>query len=154
RLDRLNPDASLLLLKGTGSVPHEGGIRFHRDAFLARVLRDWIAQGAQPPPESSAKLTRLEVFPPARLLETPDARQQLAVTAVFNDGSRRDVTALAKFSSNDEEAADVSPEGVVSFTRPGDVTVLASYLSEVAGARLTRLKEAAGFTWSAPAENN
>src|SRR3954470_21364085 len=28
RIDPLNPDASLILLKATGRVPHEGGVRF------------------------------------------------------------------------------------------------------------------------------
>src|SRR5205085_6558558 len=47
RLDRLQAEASLVLLKATARVPHEGGQRFEVGSTLYMVLRDWIAAGAQ-----------------------------------------------------------------------------------------------------------
>src|SRR5437660_10405159 len=40
-----NPDASLFLLKPTGQVLHEGGVRFSVTSDEHRILRDWIKQG-------------------------------------------------------------------------------------------------------------
>ena len=46
RIDRIAPDRSLILQKGTALVPHEGGRRLEPDGDLYRLLREWIAQGA------------------------------------------------------------------------------------------------------------
>src|SRR5215468_2226037 len=45
RTDRLNPNASLLLNKAAGSVPHEGGKRFDVGSPEYDILRRWIAEG-------------------------------------------------------------------------------------------------------------
>src|SRR5947209_3777356 len=42
RIDRHRPDESLILLKATGKVPHEGGIRFSVRSTEYSVLRSWI----------------------------------------------------------------------------------------------------------------
>src|SRR5438552_8302548 len=47
RTDRLDPDASLILQKPLGKVPHEGGRRFAPDSLQAQILRAWLAQGAR-----------------------------------------------------------------------------------------------------------
>src|SRR5262249_8711661 len=40
------PDQSLILLKPTGQLPHEGGQRFAKGSWQYQVLREWIADGA------------------------------------------------------------------------------------------------------------
>src|SRR5262245_24503712 len=50
RVNRTNPTASLILAKPVGDMPHEGGRRFTRTSHEFRLLRDWIAQGAQRDP--------------------------------------------------------------------------------------------------------
>jgi hypothetical protein len=154
RLNRLEPDASLFLLKGSGAMAHEGGPRFARGSYLYRLLREWVADGARPATTTSPKLTGLEVFPAQRVLETNGGGQQLAVTAVFADGSRWDVTRLARFSVSDPEAATVSAEGHVNPRKMGEATVLVQFLAAVATARLTYLSEVPGFAWKAPVEQN
>src|SRR5262249_6592510 len=139
RLNRLQPEASLFLLKGSGAVPHEGGPRFARESHLYRLLHDWVAEGAPPATASSPKLSALEVFPTQRVLETNGGGQQLEVTAVFADGSRRDVTRLARFSLSDPEAAAVSADGLVTRRKMGETTVLVQFLAAIATARLTFL---------------
>src|SRR3954470_23002765 len=42
RADRHRPDDSLLLLKATGKVPHEGGVRFSERSHEYAVLRQWV----------------------------------------------------------------------------------------------------------------
>src|SRR5262245_41217763 len=46
RLNLTDPDASLLLLKATGSIPHEGGKKAGVGSSEYQILRAWIAQGA------------------------------------------------------------------------------------------------------------
>ncbi len=60
-----NPDRSLVLLKATGQVPHEGGQRFSVGSWEYRVIRAWIAEGARRDP-SRAAVERIEIRP-ARL---------------------------------------------------------------------------------------
>ena len=42
RIDPVEPDKSLLLLKATGQVPHEGGVRVAPDSWQFAVLRAWV----------------------------------------------------------------------------------------------------------------
>ncbi len=52
RLNLLEPDASLLLLKATGQVAHQGGKRMSVGSPEYEILRRWIAAGAAAdPPE-------------------------------------------------------------------------------------------------------
>src|SRR5260370_10120999 len=44
RINRTDPDHSLLLLKPTAQVPHEAGLRFTTHSWHYRLLRDWLAQ--------------------------------------------------------------------------------------------------------------
>jgi hypothetical protein len=43
RVDPINPSGSLLLLKPTASVPHEGGLRFSETSLEYQILSGWIA---------------------------------------------------------------------------------------------------------------
>ena len=55
RLNFNDPDASLLLLKATGQIPHEGGKRLHVASPEYRLLRRWMDAGApMDRPEASA----------------------------------------------------------------------------------------------------
>ena len=46
RISRVAPASSLIVLKPTGAIPHEGGLRFARDSIEAQTLLAWIAAGA------------------------------------------------------------------------------------------------------------
>ena len=65
RVDVIDPDRSLLLLKPTGQVPHEGGQRFAAGSWEYRVIRAWIADGARRDP-SRAAVERIEIRPADR----------------------------------------------------------------------------------------
>src|SRR5262245_55358212 len=47
RVNFADPDRSLLLLKPTAQLPHEGGRRFPKESWQYHLLRAWIAQGAK-----------------------------------------------------------------------------------------------------------
>jgi len=106
------PDESLLLLKPTLAVPHEGGERFEKDSDPYRTLSQWISTGMTFRAENEPALERLEVFPRERRYKR-NAAQRLLVHAHYSDGTSRDVTALASFDSNDKEVARVTEDGLV-----------------------------------------
>jgi hypothetical protein len=154
RTDRLNPSASLVLLKALGRVPHEGGARFPADSVPAQMLSTWLAEGLQNDPANLAALSRIEVSPGNRLLNAPARWQQVSVTAHFADGSKRDVTRLTVFSSSDPSVAEISTSGLTEFRRPGEVAILCRYLDQMQTIRLMYLEPKQGFVWTNPPENN
>jgi hypothetical protein len=139
RTDLFAPSESLILKKGTGRVPHQGGRRFQEGETAHRLLRDWIAQGCRPSP-SVKRPVDLEVLPSRRYLQTKNPRQQLLVRARFDDGSVRDVTDLTVFSSSNEADAPVTLRGLVEFRRTAETVILVRYLERVATAALTYVR--------------
>ena len=57
------PDRSLLLLKPTQRISHEGGKRFETDSAEYRVLREWIVAGMPNDSADAPKLVKLNVTP-------------------------------------------------------------------------------------------
>jgi hypothetical protein len=154
RVNRLAPEASLILLKGSGAVTHQGGQRFTPQGLPYRILRDWVAEGLRPEPEGSPALDHVEVTPGARVLDAPALSQQLAVRAHFRDGSVRDVTRLARYAPSDETLVDVDSFGLARRKKRGEVTVLVHFESQVATSRLVFLEPVPGFVWADPPANN
>jgi len=142
RVDGVHPESSLILLKGTGRVRHQGGARFGPNDAAYRVIARWIAEGCRD--GGPAGLTRLEVIAP------PGAAGRVTARAHFADGTARDVTALAVFSSSDPEVAPVTPDGTVKFTRTGEAAVLVRYLDKIASVRLTHIEKDPAFAFRAP----
>jgi len=131
RISLAAPDQSLLLLKATGGVPHGGGKRLDVDSDDYRVLRQWIADGAQPPSPSDPVLERIVVQPGSRTL-LPDSQQQLIVTACFSDGQFRDVTRQTVYISNEPEIAEVGSSGLVrTASRSGVFAIMARFGEQI-----------------------
>ncbi|MBN9122488.1 MAG: DUF1553 domain-containing protein [Planctomycetes bacterium] len=154
RSGKHDPEQSLVLLKGVGAVPHEGGQRFGMTSVPGEMLRAWLAEGLKDDAPALPPVKKVEVTPASRVLKTPAKWQQLAVVVTFADGVTRDVTRLTNFSSSDPSIADVTPTGMVEFKRAGEIAVLARYLEELVSVRLTYLEPREGFTWTNPPEAN
>jgi hypothetical protein len=126
------PQYSLVLLKGAGEAPHGGGKRLTRGTPEYELLLRWIKQGT---PRGSAKdpaVTGIEVYPSSAVVGR-QSEQQVTVTAIYTDGSRRDVTREAQFKSNEPNIAGVSTEGLVHTDKaPGETAVMARYMGQVA----------------------
>jgi hypothetical protein len=152
RINRLEPESSLILLKASGQMPHGGGRRFDPHSLYYDLLRHWIAQGADDDSTRVSRLTKLEIIPNRQILIEPKADLQLRVQAYFGDGSVRDVTKLARFSLNDEAVAGVTPQGRVERLAKGEVAVSAEYMSQMATASVIFGNSA--FTWNPVPENN
>jgi hypothetical protein len=127
RTNVAEPAASLVLQKPLEEVPHEGGRRFDRDSWQHRLLSEWIAGGAPSTDAASPTLTRLEVEPADIVGSRTGDRRRLRAIAVWNDGSREDVTPLCRFQSNDDQVAAVDETGEVTVTGPGDTHVVVFY---------------------------
>ena len=136
RVDVIDPDRSLVLLKPTGQVPHEGGQRFQTGSWEYRVIRAWIAGGARRDPSRGA-VERIEIRPITLNLERPGGSGRLAVLAQFADGDAEDVTRFCDFRVRDDAIAEVALSGAVRGLRPGDTAVVASYNGWLASARVS-----------------
>jgi hypothetical protein len=122
------PERSLLLTKITGAVPHGGGVRTSRDSAEYETLRAWVAAGMPVGRPEDPHVESIRVEPRERQM-TIKAHQQLRVVAHYSDGHEADVTALARFQSNQESLATVAPDGLVTMGEvPGAVAVMASFL--------------------------
>jgi hypothetical protein len=126
RIDRLDPAGSLLLLKATARVPHGGGPRLEPGSVDYQVLLQWQKNGSPGVGAKVPEVTGLRLFP-ARRIGTIGAVQQLRVTAAFDDGKERDVTAWARFTTMDEGVVRVSPAGKAEMVGKGQTTVLVRF---------------------------
>jgi len=154
RTNLYEPEASLLLRKPLMEVAHGGGRRLKKTDAGYAVLRYWIAQGCQVDPACAATSVKLEVYPRQRVLMRPAHTQQVLALAHFSDGSVRDVTSLAVFSSSDEAVATVDANGLVVGQDRGEAAILARFLDKLESSSLMFLKEIPGFQWNSPPENN
>ncbi len=146
RLNRMDPGRSLVLLKATGQVSHEGGLCFPRDSREYRILNEWIASGARRDPDGVPTLSDLEVQPGETVLVAPKDRVQIRAEAVFSDGSRRDVTTLAVYETSNENVG-VDGTGLAQREGFGEVTVLVRYLQLQVPVRLTFVPAREDFVW-------
>ena len=121
-----DPSSSLILSKPTLQEDHEGGQRFEQDSWQFRMLRTWIAHGAQRQ-VARRQLQRLEVQPAEILLSEPGTAERLRVIATWEDGTREDVTCLCRFQTNDESVAAIDSEAIVRATGRGDTHIIVFY---------------------------
>ena len=127
RVDRSQPENSLVLQKPTEVISHGGGQVLSEDAPETRTLRRWLEAGA-PFRTEQRILRRLEV----------KGREQLEVQAHYDDGSKRNVTRLALFFSNDDAVASVDADGAVTVHGPGVTALMVRYGGEVTTTRIER----------------
>ena len=153
RTNTIQAENSLILQKALGRIPHQGGIRFKRTDSAYLTLKNWIDQGCRPS-AVSRKLVRLEVIPSARRLPESHPRQQIIALAHFEDGTVRDVTRLAVFTSNNQDAATVTREGLVEFQRTAESSLLVRYLDKIVGSRLTYVRRDPRFVFRSPKAAN
>ncbi len=84
----------------------------------------------------------------------PAHTQQMVALAHFSDGTMRDVTRLACFSSSDEAVATVDENGSSWPGDRGEAAILVRFLDKLESSTMMFLKEVPGFKWNTPQENN
>lgn len=133
RINLADPEASLLIHKAIGEVPHTGGGRIARGDEGYDLLVAWIGNGAKPDAPDAVVPTGIRVYPGESVISSPGQLQKLVVLATYSDGSDRDVTRWTTFVSNNPSVAEVNDEGMISSTGTGDAFVLARFDQFVEG---------------------
>lgn len=154
RINRIEPLKSLLLTKATGSVLHEGGKLFDVDSPYGRALQRWIVEGTPNDLKTAPALVGLEVFPKFRALPSTKLDQQLLVVAKYADGSMRDVTGDARYSSSNELAFNVREDGFVHAVSKGEAAIAVRYGPLQVVSTVVAMDHDAKFAWPNPAEAN
>ena len=129
RVNLLDIDQSLLLLKATGKLPHGGGRRMEVASLEYQVLRNWLAAGAAADDTAASQLVSLEVSPREQAAHAGE-KYELRLAARFTDGSTEDVTALASFTSLDGGVATVDAAGRVQTQGVGDTALVVRYRAD------------------------
>ena len=132
RISPAAPADSLLLRKITGEVGHGGGVRTAKGSRAYKMMLDWISGGM--PFEDSDKPALVKVrLEPGRSVVKFGEKLPLKVLAEYADGSKRDVTWLSVFHSNDVGMAQVTEAGAVTIgDTVGQTSVMARFHGKVA----------------------
>lgn len=131
-----DPERSLLVRKATGLIAHGGGRRIEPQSPDHELIAGWVQQGMPWGDDDAPQPARVVVEPQTRVMERA-SQQQLLVTAIYSDGSRRDVTAAAAYSSNSPVIADLARPGLAETGQvPGEAAITVNYMGHVAAARV------------------
>jgi hypothetical protein len=149
RVNTAVPERSLLLLKAVAAVPHTGGKVFTPDSPFYKTLRDWIAAGTPDDDGSVPSTVDLVLSGKNFVFENAGAGATLTVTALESDGSKRDVTDLARYFSNNPSVAEIA-DGRITAKGPGDTNVFARFGRFTVGAEVIVLPASDGFVWPNP----
>jgi hypothetical protein len=148
------PEKSLLLVKASGGMPHGGGVRIEPARPEYATLRRWIAEGMPFGSPSDPTIAKIELSTHETTLAMGGSLP-LAVTATWSDGRQEDVTALARFQSNNDGRAAVNEAGLVTAGQsPGVAAIMASYLGQVDTLHVVVPRSPAIETWPSVAEHN
>jgi len=139
RVDVALPDDCLLTNKATNRVAHSGGKLFETDSEYYQVLKRWLEEGAKFDGDEVATVVSIQLLPENGLLSGEGASQQLNVTAHYSDGTTRDVTNLAFFSTSNSDSATVSQEAMVTGGRRGEAFVMARFDTHTVGSEFITL---------------
>ena len=146
RVNLASPDDSLMLLKASATVPHQGGLLAKPEDPHYQLVRRWIEEGARLD-MATPRVVKIAVSPPVAMIDLPDRRQQFRVVATYADGSSRDVTRLAFLESGNMEVATADPTGLVTAVRRGEAPILVRYEGSYAAVTLTVMGDRSGFQW-------
>jgi hypothetical protein len=146
RFNRVMPEESLMMLKPAGMVPHEGGKVLTPGSRHYEMMRKWIAEGTKRE-SHAARANSIEVIPDNVYLDLPGMSQQMLVIAHYRDGSTRDVTREAIFSSSNIEVLAIKDNSAVSLRR-GEGAVLVRYEGNYATAPMICMGDRSGYAWT------
>ncbi len=149
RINYSSPDDSLMLLKATGAVPHEGGKLTGIGSDYYQTIRRWISEGGRLKTDTP-RVVGIELFPHNPVVQAIGSMQQLRVVARWADGSSRDVTHESFIESGNTDVAQHDDFGLISTIRRGEAPILARYEGAYAATTLTVMGDRSGFTWETP----
>ncbi|MFK7735414.1 MAG: DUF1549 and DUF1553 domain-containing protein [Pirellulaceae bacterium] len=148
RINLAIPDQSLVYLKAIGGVPHSGGKRMEPDSVYAKTLLNWLEGGAKTDNETPPTCTKVDLFPTQAVLEGEGAKQRMVAVAHYSDGTTRDITNLAAFTTNNERSAAVDDQGAITTGVRGEAFVMARFDTHTVGSQILALPN--GLEYEAP----
>ena len=148
-----SPDNSLILLKASASVPHEGGQLTKMGEGYYEILKSWIASGAKLDLKSP-RVTGIELLPKNPVVQKTGDKQQMRVIATYADGKKRDVTAEAFIETGNSDIATTDKSGLVTTARRGEAPMLARFEGSYASTIVTVMGDRSGFEWKDMPTNN
>lgn len=152
---RINPGnaaSSLLLLKPTMQVPHEGGRRFDAESPEYQILQSWIAAGAQRR-QSVPRVVSLSAEPRDAVIVDPQQVVPLKVVAKYADGTQADVTRLAVYEPA-EPVLEVSMDGRIQRRDFAQTVVVVRYLDQQVPVRIAFVPDRPDFQWTGSVPKN
>ena len=141
RIDRDEPEKSLVLQKPTFQIAHGGGVRFEVESLEYAAILEWIQDGANFDSPNSPRLESLRVKPQKITLVGIGSKAQLSAMASYTDGSRRDVTRKVQYSANDESVVEVGRAGEITSLRAGETAIMVRTLGKAVVARIEVVAE-------------
>jgi hypothetical protein len=137
RINKSEPEKSLLLRKPTFAVAHGGGFVMEPGSQEYQALKKWISEGTPKGTAGGPRLAALEVYPrDQRILTRTDQTQRLVVVGRYSDGTEVDMTRKVRYISSNADVAAVSPEGIVKPVRDGEASIMVRSLGAVGVARI------------------
>ncbi|MCR9293575.1 MAG: DUF1549 and DUF1553 domain-containing protein [bacterium] len=152
RINLTAPEESLILKKATGAVSHRGGVRMSAASAEYQQLVQWIQQGTQGPSPHAPRVKQLVVSPADAVIPAPLDSAQVLVTAIFENGAKRNVTERACYELSNLKA-QVSPSGRVTRSDFGETTLIVRYLDEQVAVPLA-FTTGEKITWQEPQAAN
>ena len=153
RANVASPEHSLMLLKASGSVPHEGGQLTVPGELYYESLKAWIGQGAKLDMKTP-RVIGIELSPKNPVIERVGGRQQLRVIARYADGYVKDVTAEAFLDSGNGDVIEADKKGLMTSLRRGEAPILARFEGSYAATTITVMGDRTGFAWKEPEKWN
>jgi hypothetical protein len=153
RINRNRPEASLIVRKAVGEVPHKGGVRMEPGDVTYSTLIEWIAAGAPSDLKDTRSLVSIRMLP-EKIITRTGGQQQLQLLATYSDGSVRDVTRLGVFASNADALVGVDETGLVTAHELGETAIVARYERIFAVSNVMVLSKPGEFTATALPKDN
>ncbi len=152
RVNLGEPDASMLVAKPNGAMPHEGGVRFKKDSLANEILASWVKQGTPSDLADPNRVIGIKLVPD-KLVLRPGQHHRLQLIATYTDGTTADVTRMGIFTANNNQYADVDLDGLVIAGDTGETAIMARYERTFAATGVIVLSTESNFTPSPVPEN-
>lgn len=156
RVNFAAPTQSLMLLKSSSEIPHEGGQLVNPAHDYYKILENWILDGGDVSPTPDKKVSELRIYPTNPVIQKEGFFQQMQVIAVYPDGKQRDVTRESFVESGNTEVAQAAKgwPGLVRASRRGEAPLLVRYEGAYASTILTVMGDRSEFVWNDPEYNS
>ena len=154
RFNRAQPAESLMLQKPVQTVAHQGGLVFEPNTRFYSTIYRWIAEGVKSDTDKAKRANRLEILPKNPTMSLPGEKQRLIVIAHYPDGTTRDVTSDAVFTTSMKDVATISEGGEIKAVRRGESAVLVRYEGNYGVNEVTVIGDRTGYKWAGQPQYN